>query len=496
MFSQARRAFCSVAAKTSVPRRRFWKIRVATGVIAVPTGGLWLYGKMSNPSKSELKEVPGAQLPTTPLQFGSYDVAVVGGGIIGLATANEILRRYPKMKVVILERESEVAAHQTGHNSGVIHAGIYYKPGTVMAKACVEGADLMYQYAEDKGIPFERVGKLICAPTEKQHHKVLELYDQGVQNGVRDLKVLTGAQVKEIEPNVEVFSALESPNTGIIDYGDVARSLAKDMKATGNGEILLRYQVEEFSVTDDPVRGMVVALRGVEPGQHGPSKVVHVKNVVTCAGVHMDHVARMGGGEAHPQVMSFRGRYYQTTPEYRNIVKRNVYPVPGGGGIPVGVHFTPTIGGYRQQQMIIGPGACMAFDKDGYSFLNVSLRYVAEFLSNEGFWRFGLSNIQLSLGELLKDANRAIFLREARMLVPTLRDDMVEDSFTGVMAQVFLPDGSAAKDYIFERKCLEGTTLHLRNAPSPAATSSMAIAKRLVDIAEEDFSWSAKSGKQ
>jgi len=198
------------------------------------------------------------------------------------------------------------------------------------------------------------------------------------------------------------------------------------------------------------------------------------------------------GGAHEPKVMVFRGRYFQMKPEYRNIVKRNIYPVPGGGGIPVGVHFTPTIGGYRHQQMIIGPGACMAFDKDGYSFFDIDFRYLWECITNEGFIRFALNNVNLSLGELIKDASMAVFLREARLLVPTLTNEMVEESFTGCMAQVFLPDGSAAKDYIFEQNCLDSTTLHLRNAPSPAATSSLSIAKEMVNRAEVDFGWATK----
>jgi len=417
-------------------------------------------------------------------------VAIVGGGIIGLATANEIRRRFPGKTIMVLEREGEVAAHQTGHNSGVIHAGMYYKPGTVMAKACVEGADMMYAYAAQKGIPHERVGKLICAPTEKDHAQVELLYKQGTENGVKDLRILTGEQVRELEPNVEVYSALESPNTGIIDYGDVARSLAKDLTADGaKGRILLRYQVKDFNVVDDPSGGKAVEIGGIEPGQCGPTKVVRAKHVLTCAGVHMDQVAWLGGGQTFPKVMTFRGRYYQMKPEFRNVVKRNVYPTPSGGGIPVGVHFTPTVGGYRQRQMIIGPGACMTFDKDGYFFFKVNLAYCWQCLTNQGFWMFGIKNLKLSLGELWKDANKAAFLAEARLLVPSLTADMVEDSFTGVMAQVFLPDGSAAKDYVFERRRLDGTTLHLRNAPTPAATSSMAIAKQMVNLAEEDFAW-------
>lgn len=254
--------------------------------------------------------------------------------------------------------------------------------------------------------------------------------------------------------------------------------------------MLLHYQVTGIDAVDDGSGSKVADVTGVESNQHGPAKVVRAKHVVTCAGVHMDSVAKLGGGQTWPQVTTFRGRYYQMKPEYRNLVKRNVYPTPSEGGIPVGVHFTPTVGGHRDRQMIIGPGACITFHKDGYNFFDFSLTYCIEnILMNKGFWYFGLQNIQLSLRELWKDASKARFLEEARLLVPNVRADMVEDSFTGVMAQVFLETGMPAKDYIFERNCVHGTTLHLRNAPTPAATSSMAIARELVNLAEEDFLW-------
>jgi len=459
----------------------------ATAGVGLPVGVLCVAQHLQGSSGPPLKPVRGAGLPQSRVQHGSYDVAVVGGGIIGLATANEILRRFPDKTVAILEKESDVAAHQSGHNSGVIHAGMYYEPGTVMAKCCVDGAKMMYEYAERKGIPHERVGKLICAPTEEGHPQVEELYRRGTANGVQGLKILTGEQVREIEPNVDVYSALESPNTGIIDFGDVTRSLAEDAKAA-RGSLHLRYQVTSLNAAEGS-DGKVVEITGIEPGQNGPEKIIQAKHVVTCGGLHMDHLGKIAGGDAYPQVMNFRGRYYQMKPEYRNIVKRNVYPIPGGGGIPVGIHFTPTIGGYRQQQMIIGPGACMTFDKEGYSFWQIGPKYLYEVFTNQGFWQFGMKNMQLSLMELLKDSSRTVFLREAQKLVPGLTSDMVEDSFVGVMAQVFLENGEPAKDYIFERKCVEGTTLNLRNAPTPAATSSMAIARELVDIAEVDFAW-------
>eukprot|EP01065_Artemidia_motanka_P006971 TRINITY_DN1340_c2_g1_i4.p1 TRINITY_DN1340_c2_g1~~TRINITY_DN1340_c2_g1_i4.p1 ORF type:complete len:527 (+),score=167.34 TRINITY_DN1340_c2_g1_i4:94-1581(+) len=470
----------------------FWR---RAGVAAATVGGgTWV---ALNPqvlpwnsrTAPPLCPVPGAAMPTDRVMHGTYDVAVVGGGIIGLATAAEVRRRYPHLRVTVLEKEGEVAGHQTGHNSGVIHAGMYYLPGTTMARCCVEGARLMYEYAEQKGIPCERVGKLICAPSEAEHHQVEELYRRGVANGVEGLRVLNREQVKEIEPNVDVHSALDSPNTGIIDYGVVARQLAADLEA-GGADVQLRFQVQQITEGSDGG----VEVRGVEPGQRGPLKVVQARNVLTCAGLHMDKVAEAGGGSGWPRVMTFRGRYYQMKPEYRNIVKRNVYPVPSGGGIPVGVHFTPTAaGGRRGQQMIVGPGACLACDKEGYSIWKLDPWHLKDVLTNPGFWRFGINNFWMSIGELWKDASKAAFLAEARRLVPGVEDHMVEDSFVGVMAQVFLDDGKPASDYIFERNCVSGTTLHLRNAPSPAATSSLAIAKEMVDRAEEDFGWGLRA---
>jgi len=470
-------------------RRAFRRGKVATLVVGVPYGAFCLYDKVNGRRDLAVKHLPDARLPLVRVQHGSYDVAVVGGGIIGLATANEILRRFPDKTVAILEKESDVAAHQSGHNSGVIHAGMYYEPGTVMAKCCVDGAKMMYEYAEKKGIPHERVGKLICAPTVQDHAQVEELYRRGTANGVEGLRILTGEEVKEMEPNVDVYSALDSPNTGIIDYGDVTRSLAEDAKASGRSSVHLCYQVQSINVIENEGMSKIVEVSGVEPGQSGPEKVIHAKHVVTCAGLHMDHVGKLSGGDEFPPVTSFRGRYYQMKPEFRNIVKRNIYPVPSSSGLPVGIHFTPTIGGYRQQQMIIGPAPCLAFAKEGYSFWQMSPRYCWEAFTNPGFWNFAKANLSLSIGEIWKEANSDAFLADGKKLVPGLTRDMVENSFVGVMAQVFEEKGTPAQDYIFERKVRSGTTLNLRNAPSPGATSSMALARELVNMAEVDFGW-------
>lgn len=415
-----------------------------------------------------------------------FDVVVVGGGIIGMATAREILKRYPKLKVCVLEKEREVAPHQSSHNSGVIHAGMYYIPGSVMAKTCVRGAKLMYEYCENKKLPHDRVGKLIVASNEKEHEQVQLLYDRGTKNGVQGLRVLYRDEIKAMEPNVEGYSALWSPNTGITDYGVVTRQLAHDILDTGRADIKLQFEVESMRL--DPNSGGVV-IQGVEPGQKGPAKYVVAKNVITCAGFYADRVAKLSGGEPNPKVVTFRGTYYQMKAPFKDIVRTNVYPVPSGGGIPVGVHFTPTVNERRGHQMIIGPGACLTFSREGYKMSDIKLGDLWDFLTNGGLMKFAISNPRLSIGEVYRDLNKSAFLKEAQKLVPSVTEDMVEESFSGVMAQVFEEDGKAAKDYVFERKVLNGTTLNVRNAPSPACTASLAIAEQVVDIAEADFSW-------
>ena len=293
------------------------------------------------------------------LQLTPFTLVQIGGGIIGLTTAREILRRYPKLTVAIVEKEREVAAHQTGHNSGVIHAGMYYVPGSVMAKTCVRGAQLMYDYAAAHNIPVSRCGKLIVASNEAENAQVVKLYNQGTANGVQGLRVLNSAEVRAMEPNVSAYSALWSPNTGIIDYSTVSRHLAEEILESGRADIKLSFQADDFRVTSDPRTGAkLVQVTGVEPGQPGPTKTVKAKNVITCAGFYADRVAAKAGGEKDPKVVTFRGTYYQMKPGLKDIVRCNVYPVPSGGGIPVGVHFTPTVNERRGHQMIIGPGEC------------------------------------------------------------------------------------------------------------------------------------------
>ncbi|KAI9496039.1 FAD dependent oxidoreductase [Zychaea mexicana] len=431
-----------------------------------------------------------SMFPITTTPKDVFDVAIVGGGIVGLATAREILQRYPEKTVVVLEKEDQVAAHQTGHNSGVIHAGLYYIPGSRMAHTCVRGAELMYKYCDENNLPVERCGKLVVACNEDEHAQVEKLYKQGTANGVQGLEIIYRDQIKAMEPNVEAYSALHSPNTGIVNYWLVSQCLAEEIRQSGRGDIKLSFEALKIDKDDDKRQ---VLIKGREPGQNGPNLYVLAKNVITCGGFYSDRLAKLtGGNPKEHRVVTFRGTYYQLKSEYRAIVSRNIYPVPSGGGIPVGVHFTPTVDVRRGHQMIVGPGACITFSREGYKFFDFKLKDVLDFATNMALWAFVLQNFSLSLGELYRDLSKRAFLKSGQRYIPSLTADMVEPSFTGVMSQVFEPGGGAAGDYILERNCLDGLALNLRNAPSPAATGSLAIGELMADAAAEDFEWDKK----
>uniref|UniRef100_A0A0C9S648 L-2-hydroxyglutarate dehydrogenase, mitochondrial n=1 Tax=Wollemia nobilis TaxID=56998 RepID=A0A0C9S648_9CONI len=408
------------------------------------------------------------------IKSNEADVAIIGGGIVGLATAREVVSRYPKATVVVVEKEKELVPHQTSHNSGVIHAGIYYEPGSAMAKLCVEGAQRMYEYCEKKNIPHKRVGKLIVATQEHELPLLEDLYHRALANKVQGLELLSPKKILDLEPNVRALRALHSPNTGITDYAAVGRSFAEDFVASGRGQIRTRFEVTTIDAD---------ANKGVNL-QSKRGDVIKAKWLITCAGLHSDYVAQMAGGAKGPTVLPFRGTYHELKPEFCNIITRNIYPVPDPNFPMVGVHLTPRVHG----QVLIGPNAALSLSKEGYKISNFNLKDFLLFVREKGLWKLVFGNPVVVLKEVWRDINKWAFIKEAQSYCPSLRIDHTKKGWSGVHAVAIDDSGKIVGDFIFENG-KSGVVLNVRNAPSPACTSSLAIATAIVDRASHDFNW-------
>jgi len=389
------------------------------------------------------------------------DVVVVGAGIVGLATAIQLSTARPDLRIAVIEREPRIAAHQTGHNSGVVHAGLYYAPGSNKALLCREGKGLLERYCEAHAIPIEHPGKLVIALNERELPALTDLRARGEANGVEGLEEVGPEQIRELEPHVAGIRALWSPRTAIVDFGRVANAYADDIR--------------ERSATitlDCPVTGIRREPRGVIVST--PRGDVRARTVVVCAGLWADRVASLSGDltAAAPRIIPFRGDYYRLTPDATDLVHGLVYPVPDPRFPFLGVHFTRRIDG----EVWAGPNAVLAFRRDGYRRRDVSARDLADALTYRGFLRLGLRFWRTGLAEMWRDASRGAFARELRRYVPELRDDQLRFGPSGVRAQALRLDGTLVDD--FDLAGHDGV-LHVRNAPSPAATSSLAIGDRL-----------------
>jgi L-2-hydroxyglutarate oxidase len=389
------------------------------------------------------------------------DVAVIGAGIVGLATALRLLERRPDLRLVVLEREAEVAAHQSGHNSGVIHAGLYYAPGSQKALLCREGKGLVERYCEARGIPIAWPGKLVVALDETELPRLAALRERGLANGVDGLEEVGPERMREIEPHIRGVGALWSPRTGITDFALVTRAFADDVRA-GGGAVELARPVTAIERLPD-------ALVLTTP--RGP---VQATSVIACAGLWADRVAALTGDRTKdsPSIIPFRGDYYTLSPEAARLVNGLVYPVPDPRFPFLGVHLTRRIDG----QVWAGPNAVLAFRRTGYRRRDVSIGDLAEALANPGlrslarrFWRTGAA-------EMWRDWSKRAFVREVQRFLPELRGDQLRFGPSGVRAQALGRDGTLVDDFD-----LAGgdRVLHVRNAPSPAATSSLAIGARL-----------------
>jgi (S)-2-hydroxyglutarate dehydrogenase len=393
----------------------------------------------------------------------TYDCAIIGGGIVGLATAMTLLRERPGTRVVLLEKEADVALHQTGRNSGVIHSGIYYKPGSLKARMAREGNESMRTFCADHGIPFEVCGKLIVATEERELPLLENLFERGEANGL-EVERLSPEQAREIELHVNCLAALRVPSTGITHYRAVARQYAEVCRADG-AEIL--FDTEVIGADD---RGPVTIITTSE-GE------ICTRFVVNCGGLHSDRIARRSGVEPGAQIVPFRGEYYELTPEKRDLVSGLIYPVPNPAFPFLGVHFTRMIDG----SVHAGPNAVLAYHREAYEKCSFPLHRfpdLGETMTFAGFWKLAARHWDEGCREMYRSLSKAAFVRSLQKLVPEVTECDLVPCAAGIRAQALRPDGTLVDDFLFVRG---RHSLHVCNAPSPAATASLEIGKAIVE---------------
>ena len=403
-----------------------------------------------------------------------FDVAVVGAGILGLAVAREVRRRHPNLSIVILERESDVAQHQTGHNSGVIHSGIYYKPGSLKAQLCVEGQQLMYEFCDEHHVRYERCGKLIVALTDKELPGLDELERRGVANNVPGLTRLTAEQIAEVEPNCRGVAALHLPNTGIVNYYEVCQALASELLAGG---VEIRLSTAVISLHRIGGDTHVQTSRGLLTAGY----------VISCAGLWSDRLAVDDGAPKDPMIVPFRGAYLTLKPSDTPVVRGLVYPVPDPELPFLGVHVTRLIGG----ETVLGPTAMLVLARDGYRETTIRLRDLLDIVGWVGSWKMARRFWRTGVNEILMALWRDRLLRAAAAYVPAVGQLGFERGVTaGVRAQALGRDGALVDDFVLSETA---GGLHVRNAPSPAATSSLALARVIVDRVQASALWVRRS---
>jgi (S)-2-hydroxyglutarate dehydrogenase len=397
-----------------------------------------------------------------------FEVVVIGGGIVGLSTALQLLERRPGLKLALLEKEPELATHQTRHNSGVLHAGLYYRPGSLKARLCHEGKLAIERFAEEHGIPYEHRGKVVIALDKSELPRLAELECRGAENGVEGLRAIGPGELRELEPHVVGIRALHSPKTGVIDFRRVALACADEVRARG-GEILTGRKVTD-------VRSLGRAHE-IETNA-GP---VQTRCLIACAGLHADRVAAMTGNAPRDhQIVPFRGDYYTFRPQARRLVRGLVYPVPDPSYPFLGVHFTRQVDG----GVVAGPNAVLALAREGYRRRDVCVRDVTEVLAFPGLWRLAARNLRMGAVEVWRDAVKPAFVDEMQRYLPEIQARDVDFGPSGVRGQALARDGSLADDFLLQGN---SNVFHVLNAPSPAATASPAIGRYLAEQAVERF---------
>ena len=386
--------------------------------------------------------------------------AIVGGGIVGLATAWRLAERWPEARVTVLEKEEAVGKHQTGNNSGVLHCGLYYKPGSAKARLAVNGIRQMVAFCRENAIPHEICGKLVVATEREELPRLHDLFERGKQNGLEGLRKIGPEEMREIEPHVAGLAALRVPQEGIVDYHQVCAALVNKIDAAGSRV-----------VTGARVTRLLPTATGWRA--HTPSGDYEADFIVNCAGLHCDRVSEMAGERREVRIVPFRGEYYKIRPERQSLVRNLIYPVPDPKFPFLGVHFTRLIHGGIEA----GPNAVLAFAREGYRKSDINLRDLFDALTYSGVWKFLARYPGMCWQELRRSFSRKLFCRSLQRLVPEIQPEDLATGGAGVRAQAIWPSGDLVQDFHFvEQK----NALHVLNAPSPGATASLAIGDEIV----------------
>ena len=397
-----------------------------------------------------------------------YDVVIVGGGIVGLSTAMQLKSdRFPNWRVAVVEKESTLASHQTGHNSGVMHSGIYYRPDSQKARFCVTGLQALLRFCEENEIEYQQCGKVIVAIDEEELGRLQTLYQRGTANGVQGLEMIGPDRLKEIEPHATGIQALWVPNTGIIDYKKVTLAYAARFQQSG-GDIFTNAQVQKISRYPDAV--VLETANGT----------VKTKHVINCAGLYADRVAEMMGEHPDIKIIPFRGEYFTLRPERHHLVNGLIYPVPDPKFPFLGVHYTRNIHGAVEA----GPNAVLAMGREGYRKSDWNLRESWGTFTFPGFWKMSVKHWRVGVAELRRSYSKKRFVRDLQRLLPEIQDTDLAPGGSGVRAQAVGRDGALLDDFSVVRG---REAIHVLNAPSPGATSSLAIGSYIVDLAAETF---------
>jgi len=395
------------------------------------------------------------------------DILIIGGGIVGLATALQLKQQNTSLQIILIEKETELARHQTGNNSGVIHSGIYYKPGSLKATNCIHGYNLLIDFCRKFEVPIDLCGKIIVATEEKELPLLQNLFTRGQQNGLTNMKMLSAGELKEFEPHVVGVAGISVPQTGIVDYKKVADKYADRIRSLG-GEIILGEKVIDVQLSSDHV---VVATQ---------KKTYSTKLVINCAGLYSDKVARLTSKNVNVKIIPFRGEYFKLKKEKEYLVKNLIYPVPNPNFPFLGAHFTRMMKGGVEA----GPNAVLAFQREGYKKTDINLAELGESLAWPGFQKVALKYWKTGMGEMYRSFSKAAFTKALQKLLPEIQENDLEDGGAGVRAQACDRTGGLVDDFmILEEK----QVINVCNAPSPAATSSLSIGETISKLALKRF---------